>query len=49
LSAYPYYSMIDESTKMNIVRLHKGELVMIHSAFRHPIKVTFPKVSFKST
>jgi hypothetical protein len=47
LSAYPYYSMIDESTKMNIVRLHKGELVMIHSAFRHPIKVTFPTASFR--
>lgn len=49
LSSYPYYSLIDESTKMNIVRLHKGELLMIHSAFRHPIKVTFPKASFKST
>lgn len=48
LSTAPY-NMIDESTKMNIVRLNKGELVMIHSAFRHPIKITFPKASFKRT
>ena len=41
------YSMLDESTKMNIVRLNKGELVMIHSAFRHPIKIGFPKATFK--
>jgi uncharacterized protein len=41
------YNMIDESTKMNIVRLNKGELVIIHSAFRYPIKITFPRPSFK--
>jgi uncharacterized protein len=41
------YAMLDESTKMNIVRLNKGELVMIHSAFRHPIKIGFPKATFK--
>ena len=46
LSTVPY-NIIDESTKMNIVRLNKGELVVIHSAFRHPIKITFPKASFK--
>jgi DNA helicase HerA-like ATPase len=46
LSAEPY-SMIDESTKNNIVRLNKGELVMIHTAFRHPIKIAFPKATFK--
>ena len=46
LSTAPY-NIIDESTKMNILRLNKGELVMIHSAFRHPIKITFPKASFK--
>jgi hypothetical protein len=48
LSTAPY-NIIDDSTKMNIVRLNKGELVMIHSAFRHPIKITFPKASFKKT
>jgi uncharacterized protein len=42
------YSMLDESTKMSIVRLNKGELVMVHPAFRHPIRVIFPKASFKN-
>ena len=46
LSTEPY-SMLDESTKMNIVRLNKGELVMVHPAFRHPIKIGFPKATFK--
>jgi hypothetical protein len=40
------YSILDESTKNNIARLNKGELVMIHSAFRHPIKISFPKGAF---
>jgi DNA helicase HerA-like ATPase len=40
------YSMLDKSTKNNITRLNKGELVMIHSAFRHPIKISFPKGAF---
>jgi len=46
LSMHNYYSMLDESTKMNIARLNKGEQVMIHPSFRHPIKITFPKASF---
>src|ERR671915_16486 len=46
LSAPPYL-MIDESTKANIVRLNKGELVMVHPAFRQPIKIVFPKAPFK--
>jgi uncharacterized protein len=46
LSKEPY-SMLDESTKKNIVRLNKGELVMIHPAFRHPIKIGFPKATYK--
>ncbi len=36
------YSLIDETTKTNIVRLNKGKLVMVHPAFRHPIKIIFP-------
>ena len=47
LSTAPYL-MLDESTRKNIVRLNKGELVMIHSAFRHPIKIGFPKATFKN-
>ncbi|MFL6493871.1 MAG: hypothetical protein ACJ70N_03605 [Nitrososphaera sp.] len=38
----PYF-MIDKATKANIVRLNKGELVMVHPAFRQPIKIVFPK------
>jgi uncharacterized protein len=44
----PSYLMIDESTKANIVRLNKGELVMVHPAFRQPIKIVFPKAPFKT-
>jgi DNA helicase HerA-like ATPase len=46
LSTKPY-NMIDESTKMNITRLNKGEIVMVQPAFRQPIKITFPRASFK--
>src|SRR5918996_3361233 len=46
LSTKPY-NMIDESTKMNISRLNKGEIVMVQPAFRQPIKITFPRASFK--
>jgi DNA helicase HerA-like ATPase len=46
LSTQPY-SILDESTKNNIARLNKGELVMIHSAFRHPIKISFPRGAFR--
>jgi uncharacterized protein len=45
----PSYSMIDESTKANIVRLNKGDLVMVHPAFRLPIKIVFPNAPFKSS
>jgi uncharacterized protein len=44
----PPYRMIDKNTKANIARLNKGELVMVHPAFRQPIKILFPKAPFKS-
>ena len=44
----PPYLTIDESTMANIVRLNKGELVMVHPAFRQPIKIVFPKAPFKT-
>ena len=47
LSMAPY-SMMDKNTKANIVRLNKGELVMVHPALRHPIKIVFPKAPFRS-
>ncbi|MGA9151649.1 MAG: hypothetical protein WBZ36_13810 [Candidatus Nitrosopolaris sp.] len=40
------YNGIDEYTKLNIVRLNKGELVLVHQAFRYPIKIKFPRASF---
>ncbi|MDQ4074291.1 MAG: hypothetical protein M3162_08325 [Thermoproteota archaeon] len=43
----PSYSMIDDTTKSAINKLNKGETVMVHSAFRHPIKITIPKPTFK--
>lgn len=49
LSTSPY-DMIDVSTKMSIVTLNKGELILIHPAFRHPIKIVFPMTaSFKNS
>jgi hypothetical protein len=47
LSSAPY-NIIDKDTKMNIVRLNKAKLVMIHTVFMDPIKkITFPKASSK--
>lgn len=46
LSTSPY-SMIDDVTKSVISKLNKGEFLLVHSAFRHPIKVTIPKPMFK--
>lgn len=42
-----HYLMIDDTTKSTISKLHKGEIVLIHPAFRHPIKITIPKPTFK--
>jgi hypothetical protein len=41
------YSMIDDVTKSVVSKLHKGEFILVHSAFRHPIKITIPKPMFK--
>jgi DNA helicase HerA-like ATPase len=45
LGTFPY-SSIDKHTKLNIVRLNKGELVLVHPAFRYPIRIKFPKAYF---
>jgi hypothetical protein len=47
LLAGPYYSMIDEQVKRNIARLEKGEMIMVHPAFRYPVKVWFPDSSYQ--
>jgi len=41
------YSMIDDTTKSVISKLHKGEFILVHPAFRHPVKITIPKPTFK--
>ncbi len=43
----PYYSMIDDAVKKNIARLERGELVLVHPAFRYPLKIWFPPSSYK--
>jgi len=45
LATFPYNS-IDEHTKSNIVRLNKGELILVHPAFKYPIRIKFPKAYF---
>lgn len=47
--AAPAYGMLSEHTKRNIARLNKGKVVMTHPAFRHPIKITFPRLPFKKS
>ncbi|MGN6348900.1 MAG: hypothetical protein ACTHLL_04015 [Candidatus Nitrosocosmicus sp.] len=42
----PPYSIIDDTTKSSISKLQKGEIVLIHSAFKHPIKITIPKITY---
>jgi hypothetical protein len=49
LLAEPYYSMIDERVKKNIARLERGEMIMVHPAFRHPVKIWFPDSSYQRT
>jgi hypothetical protein len=41
------YSMVDDTTKSVISKLHKGEFILVHPASRHPIKITIPKPTFK--
>jgi hypothetical protein len=46
LSTSPY-TIIDDVTKSVVSKLHKGEFILVHSAFRHPIRITIPKPMFK--
>jgi uncharacterized protein len=47
LSKPPYSDLIDDNTKTSITRLNKGEMVMVHPAFKHSIKISFPRASIK--
>jgi DNA helicase HerA-like ATPase len=46
LSTQPY-SFLDKETKGNVTRLEQGELVLVHAAFRQPVKIVFPCPSYK--
>ena len=39
------YKGLDKHTRLNIVRLNKGELVVVHPAFKYPIKIKFPRAN----
>ena len=43
------YLMVDDATKSVITKLHKGEFILVHPAFRHPIKIVIPKPTFKKS
>lgn len=45
LSTHPY-SFLEKETKNNVTRLEKGELVLVHAAFRQPVRIVFPRPSY---
>ena len=47
LSKPPYADLIDDNTKTSITRLNRGEIIMIHPAFRHSVKLYFPRAAIK--
>jgi uncharacterized protein len=47
LSKLPYSNLIDDNTKSSTTRLNRGEMVMIHPALRHPIKLLFPHAAIE--
>jgi hypothetical protein len=46
LASHPY-SFLNKETKNNITRLDKGELVLVHAPFRQPVKIVFPRPSYR--
>jgi len=43
----PDYRFLDNEIKNNVTRLSKGELLLSHAVYRQPVKIIFPKPSFK--
>jgi DNA helicase HerA-like ATPase len=43
----PDYRFLDNEIKNNITRLSKGELLLSHAVYRQPIKIIFPRPTFK--
>jgi len=43
----PDYKFLDNDIKVNVTRLSKGELLLSHAVYRQPVKIIFPKPTFK--
>ena len=43
----PDYRFLDNEIKSNVTRFSKGELLLSHAIYRQPVKIIFPKPSFK--
>ena len=43
----PDYRFLDQDLKLSVTRLSKGELLLQHAVFRQPVKVIFPKPSYR--
>jgi DNA helicase HerA-like ATPase len=41
------YKFLDDDIKSNVTRLAKGELLLTHAVYRQPVKIIFPRPSFK--
>jgi hypothetical protein len=43
----PDYRFLENEIKSNITRLTKGELLLSHAVYRQPVKIVFPRPTFK--
>jgi len=43
----PDYRFLENEIKTNVTRLAKGELLLSHAVYRQPVKIVFPKPTFK--
>ena len=43
----PDYRFLDDDLKMNSTRLGKGELIVTHAVYRHPVKIVYPRPAYK--
>jgi len=41
------YGFLDREIKSNVTRLSKGELLLSHAVYRQPVKIIFPRPSYK--
>jgi len=43
----PDYRFLDDDLKMNLTRLGKGELIVMHAVYRQPVKIIFPRPAYQ--